>query len=227
LLAAAAAGRPAVTIDWGAWRDLGAAATRGATETLGPGMGTIASADGFAALDRVLEAGVAHAAVLPLDRTAMREAGVTPTLLREAEAPEAVKPVPVAATPTVMSPEDRRAWLLDRVSAECAAMLAIRGRIEPRRPLQELGLDSLAALELRNRLGRLAGAVLPASLLFDFPTVAALTDHLAATHFGLAPTPAPARPAAPARVDELEAASDEDLDAALSAFAALHGDDAA
>jgi acyl carrier protein len=238
LTQAAAAGQPVVTIDWGAWRDRGAAAELGATAALGAGMGSIATSDGFAALDHVLQSGVSHAAVLPIDRIAMRDAGAEPPLLRDAtEMTEIARHLtPAPEVPTAMSAEDRRAWLQERVGAECAAMLAIRGTIELRRPLQELGLDSLAALELRNRLGRLAGAVLPASLLFDYPTVAALVDHLGSTWFGLAPASvAPADATAGSTMTtaamrseaSLEEASDSDLDAALSAFAALHGDDAA
>ncbi|MBN8929495.1 MAG: KR domain-containing protein [Rhodospirillales bacterium] len=266
LAEAAAAGRPAVAIDWGAWRERGAAADRGTTAALLAGMGTIGIRDGFAALDRVLQSGMPHAAVLPVDRPAMRAAGTLPRLL-ETAAGEAIPLRPdmgadpdiaahasgtaaageTDATPSggaaagatspaaaaeAMPEEERRRWLQARIAAECAAMLALPGAIDPRRPLQELGLDSLAALELRNRLGRVVGAVLPASLLFDHPTVAALTAHLGAAHFGLhedqAEAAAPVRTGpAPGIVSEaLDTASDADLDAALAAFAALHGEDA-
>ena len=111
-------------------------------------------------------------------------------------------------------------------------MLSIAGAIEHRRPMQELGLDSLAALELRNRLGRLVGAVLPASLLFDHPTVAALTEHLATAHLGLEKEARPADQSAPVQAptamaeDEIATASEADLDAALDAFATLLADPA-
>src|SRR5262249_32641473 len=46
------------------------------------------------------------------------------------------------------------------------------------RPRGELGLDSLLAIEPRTLLGRSLGRALPATLLFDYPTLAALRDYL-------------------------------------------------
>lgn len=46
------------------------------------------------------------------------------------------------------------------------------------RPLQELGLDSLMAVELRNAISARVATRLPATLLFDYPTVKGLRKHL-------------------------------------------------
>jgi acyl carrier protein len=78
--------------------------------------------------------------------------------------------------------------------------------IDPHQPLQELGLDSLMAVELRNRLGNLAGRTLPASLLFDFPTIERLADLLA-PEFAIGD--ADREPALRAEVPQADSADDE------------------
>jgi acyl carrier protein len=57
--------------------------------------------------------------------------------------------------------------------------------IEEDRPLQELGLDSLMAVDLRNRLSRLVEAPLTATLVFDHPTVERLAAFLGREILGL------------------------------------------
>ncbi|MFH9109628.1 SDR family NAD(P)-dependent oxidoreductase [Streptomyces albus] len=79
-----------------------------------------------------------------------------------------------------LSAEERETALTDIVRREAAAVLKAGGpdEIRPRRPFKELGFDSLTALEFRNRLAAATGRRLPATLVFDHPTPAALVRHL-------------------------------------------------
>ncbi len=189
-----AAGLPAVSVVWGIWdpAEGGGMAANLVEQQLRdrgiPFMDPATAMDGFEALladARPVEvlAEIDWARFAPVF-TAARPSpllGGIPEFaaaLTEA-APEAAESS-LADTLAGMDADTARRTVLGIVTTEVAAVLqfADGGAVEVRRAFRELGLDSLTAIQLRNRLGAATGLTLPVTVIFDHPTAAELADHV-------------------------------------------------
>ncbi|HWO20633.1 MAG TPA: SDR family NAD(P)-dependent oxidoreductase, partial [Kofleriaceae bacterium] len=205
-----ARGLPALALAWGYWETRTGLTAHLTTSDLGRmargGMRGLSSDEGLALLDAAL--GRPDAALVParFDAAARRaHPHGLPPLLRGLVRGPVARPLaaPAAATSSLkhrlgaLSAQDRSHALLAWLRAEIAAVLGIAdpSTLVPERPLQELGLDSLMALELRNRLATAAATRLHATLLFDHPTPAALVRFLERHLFGDAAASPEAAPA--------------------------------
>ncbi|MFC5184935.1 SDR family NAD(P)-dependent oxidoreductase [Actinomadura harenae] len=99
---------------------------------------------------------------------------------RAAASPSSAEAGPLLERAAAMTPQERRRAVFDLVRDETATVLGYAGEetVDAERGFLELGFDSLTAVELRNRLGRAAGVPLPATLVFDHPSPAALAVFL-------------------------------------------------
>ncbi|MGV9560695.1 beta-ketoacyl reductase, partial [Streptomyces sp. NPDC003401] len=81
-----------------------------------------------------------------------------------------------------LSQEEQAEILLDLVRDEVAMVLGHTDaeNVVPGQAFSEMGFDSLTAVELRNRLTGAVGIPLPATLIFDYPSPVAITEHLRA-----------------------------------------------
>ncbi|GAA0440340.1 hypothetical protein Acor_12860 [Acrocarpospora corrugata] len=122
-----------------------------------------------------------------------------------------------------LPPADAQAHLIDVIRSHVAAVLAHGGAssIGVDRAFNELGFDSLTAVELRNRLNADTGLRLPATLVFDHPTVAALTDHLFRTLAPAAPSAEDTLRGALEQVESMVAAANGDGDALRGKLVAI------
>jgi polyketide synthase 7 len=86
----------------------------------------------------------------------------------------------LAARLHALNAEQRRHELVELVRSNAATVLGRSGviDIDADRAFQDLGFDSLTAVELRNRLKTATGLTLSPTLIFDYPTPTALGEHL-------------------------------------------------
>ncbi len=116
-----------------------------------------------------------------------------PALLQEWRNKPSLRQTSMYDTPTTtesirsqlsaMPAKEQTNALLELVRSEASSVLALTGpsSIPSERPLQELGLDSLMAVELRNRLAQHIQLELSPTLAFDYPTPSAIAVHLSQT----------------------------------------------
>ncbi|ACY15483.1 3-oxoacyl-(acyl-carrier-protein) reductase., 6- deoxyerythronolide-B synthase [Haliangium ochraceum DSM 14365] len=112
-----------------------------------------------------------------------------------------------------LAPERARALLAELVADETREQLGLAPEqpLPSRTPFTELGMDSVMSLKLTTRLGRALGVRLATVVIFEYPTVAALTEHLASEVLEL-PTSAPADAAPGYAPDPALAGADTDTD---------------
>ena len=162
-----AQGVRAVSINWGVWSEVGAAAERNVgARIVQQGVGTIPPVAGCLVFDEVLRRDRPQVAVLPVQWSVFRQqyrAGRVPTFLTDmvvAASPLSAVEGRSEALPALVGnltdarPEQRQAQLIAHLHAHVVRVLGFEPgeTVDPSKPLSELGLDSLMAVELRNRL---------------------------------------------------------------------------
>jgi hypothetical protein len=220
-----AEGLPVLTLSWGMW-----ARGSGITGHLGQadlrriaraGVLPLEDGPGLELFDAAVSSGAEWVLPMRLDLAALRaQRDALPAALRGLVPP--VRPAVdrrggpgLAERLRQAAPEERERLVADLVHGEIAVVLGHPGPAEVAggRPLAELGFDSLTAVDLRNRLQAATGLRLPATLVFDYPTPAALTGYLTArAGGGDGQPPSTSEPANRAEAVLKDASADEVLD---------------
>ena len=184
-----ASGLPGTSIGWGLWAaESGMTTDLDETKARMRRLGTEALSDerGLSFFDAALAAGGSLKLAVEVDQRVFRRlaaAGVLPPILRglARQRERRAGPTVSLAERLAKIPEaDHEATVLQLVREEAAAVLGYSSTAEvaPERLFSELGFDSLAAVEMRNRLGSLTEVQLPVTLVFDYPNCTALAAFL-------------------------------------------------
>ncbi|MDT0543552.1 type I polyketide synthase [Streptomyces sp. DSM 41529] len=190
-----AEGLPATSVAFGLWSETGMGVMLGEVDRARlrrQGLLPLSVAEGLRAFDAALVSGAATVTASPVDTAALRtRRGEIPALLRglvpasrrlRREAAGGGDAEGLKRRLAGLGPEERLDLLIDMVRGHVAVVLghASADTVEADRNFNELGFDSLTAVELRNQLNAATGLRLPATLIFDYPTAQAAAGYLAA-----------------------------------------------
>ncbi len=222
-------GLPALSVNWGAWAE-GMAVRDGLEERRRKlGVEAMSAEEAlqtleYAMLEKPAQIGIGlirwnKIVARSRDEASGRMAGLTGA--EDASQRKAAGGAPLLEHLGAAPESGRAAILMERIHNIATRVLGSPAgkKIDVLQPLQELGLDSLMALEFRNLLAAEVGQNLPATLLFNYPALADVAAYVT----GLLPgagdpaSSAPAPPAAPRDALELiEDLSEEEVDRLLA-----------
>ncbi|WP_319959493.1 SDR family NAD(P)-dependent oxidoreductase, partial [Micromonospora yasonensis] len=207
-----AAGRPATALAWGYWDvETGMSGTMSDADRrllARAGLAALPVAEAVRLLDTALSTDRPVLVPAGLDRAAVRARArgddlpavlraLAPAGLRQAATAAPASASPLAGQLADRAPDDQLSLLIDLVRTHVGAVL---GHVDPAgldvgQDFKSLGFDSMTAVQLRNRLRTATGLRLPATLVFDHPTVRAVAELLRSMLLDL---PAAARAVTPA-----------------------------
>ncbi|WP_316976891.1 type I polyketide synthase [Shumkonia mesophila] len=213
-------GLAATSINWGPWAETGMAADQEIDRFSAQGIRALAPAQGLRVLRHVLRENLLQPTVADIDWPAYAQAhgiagqaGLLAALLAATgkaggEAAAAVAGRDIAEELRAVLPVERAALMRDYLQVLARQTLGYGDAeaIEIDQPLVEQGFDSLMSVDMRNRLNKSLGRALPASLLFDYPTLNKIARYLLddVVQLGDAPAAAPVASAAASVLDEID-----------------------
>ncbi|OBK63008.1 polyketide synthase [Mycobacterium colombiense] len=188
-------GLAGLSLAWGLWEQASAMTAhlgeRDKARMSRIGLAPLSTAAALAAFDAAMLVDAPVLVAARVDRAALSDnIAALPGLLRELVAGptrRVIDDTDVAASTTGLSarlrgltPEARQRELVDLVCGNAAMVLGVPNPadIDAGRAFQEVGFDSLTAVELRNRLKNATGLTLSPTLIFDYPTPTLLAAHL-------------------------------------------------
>jgi acyl transferase domain-containing protein/acyl carrier protein len=173
-----AAGLAGLSVNWGPWEEVGMAAQldvdqQARMESLGVGL--ISTKNALDNLAKLMSTNQSQSGVLAMDWQRYCQTNNAPFF----------SSLMVAKTDTSICEQlqqatsgERKSRLTDLLVTVVTEVLALpNSEVAPRARLFDLGIDSLTALDMKNRLQKLLDCSLSSTLLFDYPTIEALTDY--------------------------------------------------
>ena len=200
-----ARGLPALSIAWGPWENAGLALSEAGEHAILEmgrlGIQAIPTERAAALFGWLCGGSAATVAVMPADWARFQQArsgrpGLLFKALLAGLPAKAVEPSALLSQLQAAGPDQRRRILEPLIRSAVGHVLKIApSRLDGRKSFGDMGLSSLLAIELRNRLEGVLGRPLSATLAWNYPTIEAIVGYLAedepAASRGVTPTVPP------------------------------------
>jgi myxalamid-type polyketide synthase MxaB len=181
---------PATSINWGPWAESGMAAQASRdTQLSSRGMHLLPGDEALEVLSRIIQAQVPQAAVMSVNWSDLIRAmgGNVPPILREVATTIEMGADEGSAEDRAfreallaMQPAERHDKLVSFFANQLANIMGmVAADVDVVAPLNTMGMDSLMAIELKNKIERRLQTTLPMSALIHEPSVNSLAAYLA------------------------------------------------
>ncbi|HLI70271.1 MAG TPA: beta-ketoacyl reductase, partial [Ktedonobacteraceae bacterium] len=181
-------GLPGLSIDWGAWNQIGAAAQEQVQERVRrQGLGMLEPAQGSQALETLLPLSLPQVIVLPISQSWQQgyqfasENPLLADLIQPGTIQEQRKEPLLSRNELLqLASTERQQWLENYLRRQIARVLRFStpAQLEVNQPLNSLGIDSLMAIELKNRIQTDIGVDIPITSLLQGPSIAQFATQL-------------------------------------------------
>jgi len=177
-------GLAGLSINWGQWSETGMAVNLSShhqARLTAQGFSPIASEQGLEVLESLLGSNLAQIGVLPVNWSLFQQKlPLLSDLMSEISLPEIVqtaKPHEFLEKLEKIPTSDRQDVLINHIQEQVSKVLGLKSsQLNLEQGFADMGLDSLMAIELRNRLENSLGISLPITLVFEYPTIKNMTE---------------------------------------------------
>lgn len=223
-----AAGQPALSINWTAWADVGAGATVEGQQVVEymarMGIGSVRLQQGMDWLSQLIQSDATQVAIIPTNWEQLASfypgGQLAPFVAHLLDFQEkSVVPAIQEISRDVLQaalPSERLTLLECYLRQHLARILGLDiAYVDPQEPLNTLGMDSLMAIELRNRIEASLGITVPLADLYRGANIAQLSSTLLEQVIGHGDSGQASVEATPQLTDNLDTLSDEQVDQLL------------
>ncbi|MBD2252772.1 type I polyketide synthase [Nostoc parmelioides] len=180
-------GLPALSINWGVWSDIGAAAKRQVSNQMSSkGIGEITPDQGIDILEFLLTQSSIQVGVIPINWSELLKQKLSSTFLADFYQSTANTTLENQISQLIqhiqsLGIKERISYLRNYLQTEVSQVLGASSSHLPDVQLGffDMGMDSLMMVELRSRLETSLQQTIPSTVLFEHPTIQALAEYIA------------------------------------------------